>query len=182
MHAPHHVIFVYRKVLELDSKVLEIARELYEKRSLLIMGRGFNFATCLEGALKVERKGDIERKLWALGEKGREFEYQCPNFYTGCFQLENKLNSIVSENDRFHKEIYGRGFNFATCLEGAIKVERKGGIKCKLWALGEGGREVELQGALWQAIPPQHGWRVEGLTSPPRVWGYAQGQNMEGKG
>jgi glucosamine 6-phosphate synthetase-like amidotransferase/phosphosugar isomerase protein len=63
MHAPHHVIFVYRKVLELDSKVLEIARELYEKRSLLIMGRGFNFATCLEGALKVERKGDIERKL-----------------------------------------------------------------------------------------------------------------------
>jgi glutamine---fructose-6-phosphate transaminase (isomerizing) len=42
-----------RKVLELDSKVLEIAKELYEKRSLLIMGRGFNFATCLEGALKV---------------------------------------------------------------------------------------------------------------------------------
>lgn len=43
-----------RKVLELDAKVLEIARELYEKRSLLIMGRGFNFATCLEGALKVK--------------------------------------------------------------------------------------------------------------------------------
>merc|ERR1712168_1096883 len=43
-----------RTVLELDSKVLEIAKELYEKRSLLIMGRGFNFATCLEGALKVK--------------------------------------------------------------------------------------------------------------------------------
>jgi glucosamine 6-phosphate synthetase-like amidotransferase/phosphosugar isomerase protein len=54
---------VSRKVLELDSKVLEIARELYEKRSLLIMGRGFNFATCLEGALKVKRKGGIGRKL-----------------------------------------------------------------------------------------------------------------------
>merc|ERR1712121_10725 len=39
-----------RKVLELDDKVLEIAKELYEKRSLLIMGRGFNFATCLEGS------------------------------------------------------------------------------------------------------------------------------------
>jgi len=34
--------------------VLAIAKELYEKRSLLIMGRGFNFATCLEGALKVK--------------------------------------------------------------------------------------------------------------------------------
>ena len=43
-----------RKVLDLDSKVLTIAKELYEKRSLLIMGRGFNFATCLEGALKVK--------------------------------------------------------------------------------------------------------------------------------
>jgi len=43
-----------RKVLELDEKVLAIAKELYEKRSLLIMGRGFNFATCLEGALKVK--------------------------------------------------------------------------------------------------------------------------------
>ena len=43
-----------RKVLELDDKVKSVAEELYEKRSLLIMGRGFNFATCLEGALKVK--------------------------------------------------------------------------------------------------------------------------------
>merc|ERR1711921_65909 len=43
-----------RRVLEQDSKVQEIAKQLYEKRSLLIMGRGFNFATCLEGALKVK--------------------------------------------------------------------------------------------------------------------------------
>ncbi len=34
--------------------MLGIAKQLYEKRSLLIMGRGFNFATCLEGALKVK--------------------------------------------------------------------------------------------------------------------------------
>lgn len=40
-----------RKVLELDNRVLELAKELYKYKSLLIMGRGFNFATCLEGAL-----------------------------------------------------------------------------------------------------------------------------------
>lgn len=40
-----------KQVLQLDSKVLEIARDLYEKKSLLIMGRGYNFATCMEGAL-----------------------------------------------------------------------------------------------------------------------------------
>ena len=43
-----------KKVLELDERVHMIAKGLYEKRSLLIMGRGYNFATCLEGALKVK--------------------------------------------------------------------------------------------------------------------------------
>ena len=41
-------------MLALDDKVQQISEELYQKRSLLIMGRGFNFATCLEGALKVK--------------------------------------------------------------------------------------------------------------------------------
>ena len=43
-----------KEVLKEDDKVLTIAKELYEKKSLLIMGRGYNFATCLEGALKVK--------------------------------------------------------------------------------------------------------------------------------
>jgi len=43
-----------KQTLALDDKVLAIAKDLWEKKSLLIMGRGFNFATCLEGALKVK--------------------------------------------------------------------------------------------------------------------------------
>ncbi|KAH8382939.1 hypothetical protein KR009_005967 [Drosophila setifemur] len=43
-----------RTVLKLNSQVQELAKELYQHKSLLIMGRGFNFATCLEGALKVK--------------------------------------------------------------------------------------------------------------------------------
>ncbi|KAH8313362.1 hypothetical protein KR067_004922 [Drosophila pandora] len=43
-----------RTVLQLNSQVQELAKELYQHKSLLIMGRGFNFATCLEGALKVK--------------------------------------------------------------------------------------------------------------------------------
>ena len=43
-----------KEVLKEDEKVLSISKELYQKKSLLIMGRGFNFATCLEGALKVK--------------------------------------------------------------------------------------------------------------------------------
>jgi glucosamine--fructose-6-phosphate aminotransferase (isomerizing) len=40
-----------KEVLKLDLKVLEIAKDLYQQKSLLIMGRGYNFATCMEGAL-----------------------------------------------------------------------------------------------------------------------------------
>ncbi|XP_062380845.1 glutamine--fructose-6-phosphate aminotransferase [isomerizing] 2-like isoform X2 [Sardina pilchardus] len=43
-----------KTVLELDEKIKTIAKELYEQRSLLVMGRGFNYATCLEGALKIK--------------------------------------------------------------------------------------------------------------------------------
>lgn len=42
------------EVLKLDTKVQELAKDLYQHKSLLIMGRGYNFATCLEGALKVK--------------------------------------------------------------------------------------------------------------------------------
>uniref|UniRef100_A0A1I7TFB6 glutamine--fructose-6-phosphate transaminase (isomerizing) n=1 Tax=Caenorhabditis tropicalis TaxID=1561998 RepID=A0A1I7TFB6_9PELO len=43
-----------RNVLDLDQQVHEIAQKIYKEKSLLIMGRGFNFATCLEGALKIK--------------------------------------------------------------------------------------------------------------------------------
>ncbi|XP_018795123.1 PREDICTED: glutamine--fructose-6-phosphate aminotransferase [isomerizing] 1 isoform X4 [Bactrocera latifrons] len=43
-----------RQVLKLDSQVQELAKDLFQHKSLLIMGRGYNFATCLEGALKVK--------------------------------------------------------------------------------------------------------------------------------
>jgi glucosamine--fructose-6-phosphate aminotransferase (isomerizing) len=43
-----------KDVLDQDSQVKELAHNLYKKRSLLIMGRGYQFATCLEGALKVK--------------------------------------------------------------------------------------------------------------------------------
>jgi len=35
----------------MDAEVKALADELFKERSLLVMGRGYNFATCLEGAL-----------------------------------------------------------------------------------------------------------------------------------
>ncbi|XP_052770802.1 glutamine--fructose-6-phosphate aminotransferase [isomerizing] 2-like isoform X5 [Mya arenaria] len=43
-----------KEVLAMDKDILRLAKELYEQKSLLVMGRGYNFATCLEGALKIK--------------------------------------------------------------------------------------------------------------------------------
>ncbi|XP_029297941.1 glutamine--fructose-6-phosphate aminotransferase [isomerizing] 2 [Cottoperca gobio] len=43
-----------KQVLALDKKIKTIADELYEQKSLLVMGRGYHYATCLEGALKIK--------------------------------------------------------------------------------------------------------------------------------
>ena len=40
-----------KEVLKLDGKIHGLAQELYSEKSILVMGRGYNFATCLEGAL-----------------------------------------------------------------------------------------------------------------------------------
>ena len=42
-----------KQVLNCDKKIREYAEDLYKQSSLLMMGRGFNFATCLEGALVI---------------------------------------------------------------------------------------------------------------------------------
>ncbi|XP_072138643.1 glutamine--fructose-6-phosphate aminotransferase [isomerizing] 1-like isoform X2 [Mobula birostris] len=43
-----------KEVLNLDEEIQKLASELYQQKSVLIMGRGYHYATCLEGALKIK--------------------------------------------------------------------------------------------------------------------------------
>ncbi|XP_034547366.1 glutamine--fructose-6-phosphate aminotransferase [isomerizing] 1 [Notolabrus celidotus] len=43
-----------KEVLSLDDEIQRLATELYQQKSVLIMGRGYHYATCLEGALKIK--------------------------------------------------------------------------------------------------------------------------------
>ncbi|XP_062867178.1 glutamine--fructose-6-phosphate aminotransferase [isomerizing] 2 [Trichomycterus rosablanca] len=43
-----------KEVLAMDEQIKSIAEELHHQKSLLVMGRGYNYATCLEGALKIK--------------------------------------------------------------------------------------------------------------------------------
>ncbi|XP_036190175.1 glutamine--fructose-6-phosphate aminotransferase [isomerizing] 1 isoform X3 [Myotis myotis] len=40
-----------KEVLSIDDEIQKLATELYHQKSVLIMGRGYHYATCLEGAL-----------------------------------------------------------------------------------------------------------------------------------
>ena len=35
----------------MDDEIKALAQEIYQQDSLLVLGRGYNYATCLEGAL-----------------------------------------------------------------------------------------------------------------------------------
>lgn len=43
-----------REVLKLDGDMKQLAKKLMHEQSLLLFGRGYNYATALEGALKVK--------------------------------------------------------------------------------------------------------------------------------
>ncbi|KAI1715579.1 SIS domain-containing protein [Ditylenchus destructor] len=57
-----------KEALKLDQEVLDIAQKIYKEKSLLVMGRGFNFATCLEGALKIKELSYIHCEGILSGE------------------------------------------------------------------------------------------------------------------
>ncbi|GJZ93934.1 glutamine--fructose-6-phosphate aminotransferase [isomerizing] 2 [Tanacetum coccineum] len=44
-----------REVLKLDEEMKDLARSLISEQSLLMFGRGYNYATTLEGSLKVKK-------------------------------------------------------------------------------------------------------------------------------
>ncbi|KAG0049828.1 glutamine--fructose-6-phosphate transaminase (isomerizing) [Gryganskiella cystojenkinii] len=66
LHAlPGHI----KEVLAIDQELQRLAREvLHKEKSLLIMGRGFQNATCLEGALKIKEVSYMHSEGILAGE------------------------------------------------------------------------------------------------------------------
>ena len=49
-----HFLDKIKTVLQSSDYLKELALKLHQNRSILVMGRGYNYATCLEGALKIK--------------------------------------------------------------------------------------------------------------------------------
>jgi len=57
-----------RQTLALDNQMKDIADKYYKSKSLLIMGRGYQYATCLEAALKIKEISYIHCEGVMAGE------------------------------------------------------------------------------------------------------------------
>ncbi|XP_015256771.1 PREDICTED: glutamine--fructose-6-phosphate aminotransferase [isomerizing] 2-like [Cyprinodon variegatus] len=98
-----------RKVLSLDDKIKAIADELYQQRSLLVMGRGYNYATCLEGALKIKEitymhsegilAGELKHGPLALIDK--DMPVIMILMRDGCYtKCQNALQQVTARSGR----------------------------------------------------------------------------------
>ena len=57
-----------RRALDLDEKMKKLAQSLVDENSLLLFGRGYNYATALEGALKVKEVALLHSEGILAGE------------------------------------------------------------------------------------------------------------------
>ncbi|KAK2827073.1 hypothetical protein Q7C36_017999 [Tachysurus vachellii] len=98
-----------KEVLAADDEIKSIADELFEQRSLLVMGRGYNYATCLEGALKIKEITYMHSEGILAGELKHGplalIDYHMPvimvimrdSCYTKC---HNALQQVIARQGR----------------------------------------------------------------------------------
>ncbi|XP_012938215.1 glutamine--fructose-6-phosphate aminotransferase [isomerizing] 2 isoform X4 [Aplysia californica] len=98
-----------KNVLTMDDRILQLAKELHSEKSLLVMGRGFNYATCLEGALKIKEltymhsegilAGELKHGPLALVDEAMPVLMVCTrdNVFTKCV---NALQQVKARHGR----------------------------------------------------------------------------------
>ncbi|MEE6479137.1 hypothetical protein FKM82_012144 [Ascaphus truei] len=98
-----------KEVLSLDDEIQKLAVELYQQKSVLIMGRGYHYATCLEGALKIKEitymhsegilAGELKHGPLALVDKLMPviMIIMRDHTYTKC---QNALQQVVARQGR----------------------------------------------------------------------------------
>lgn len=133
-----------QQVLDTDSAMQSLAAELHTKKSLLIMGRGFNYATCLEGALKIKEltymhsegilAGELKHGPLALVDESMPIMMICTrdNVYTKCLNALEQVKArcgqpiIVGNVGDEETKQYSPKFieipHTVDCLQGILSV------------------------------------------------------------
>merc|ERR1711997_627748 len=113
-----------QKVLKQDSKIKAIASKYFsDTNSLLIMGRGYNYATCLEGSLKLKELVNMHSEAILAGE--------LKNGPLGLVDGGTPILTVVSKDATYQKcasvlqQITSRGGrSFLICDDSDIDLRR----------------------------------------------------------
>lgn len=133
-----------KQVLALDHQVLMLAKELYKQKSLLVMGRGYNYSTCLEGALKIKEltymhsegilAGELKHGPLALVDQAmpvimviaRDPVYpKCMNALQQVTARDGRPIVICEQDDKDTKELAFKSIEVphtVDCLQGILTV------------------------------------------------------------
>ena len=126
---PGHI----EQVLEQDEKVGQLAKSLYTKKSLLVMGRGYSYATCLEGALKIKELTYMHSEGILAGE--------LKHGPLALVDDEMPLILVITRDPVYTK-----------CLSGLLQVVARGGKPLLICEAGDTETQ-EMSGGSYLEIP-----------------------------
>lgn len=133
-----------QQILDMDKTIEEAATKLVKEKSLLIMGRGFNYATCLEGALKIKEltymhsegilAGELKHGPLAMVDPDMAIvmivmddpvKSKCMNAYSQVAARGGKPILICNQNDEECAKLGGVQMRIpktVDCLQGILSV------------------------------------------------------------
>lgn len=133
-----------KEVLACDHKIADLAKEIYQNKSMLVMGRGYNFATCLEGALKIKEltymhsegllAGELKHGPLALVDRLMPLIMIATRdpVYVKCINALQQVTAregrpvIICENGDVETQKYASSFvevpHTVDCLQGVLTV------------------------------------------------------------
>ncbi|KAK7111390.1 glutamine--fructose-6-phosphate aminotransferase [isomerizing] 2-like isoform X1 [Littorina saxatilis] len=121
------------EVLKIDDQIHALAQELYQQKSLLVMGRGYNYATCLEGALKIKELTYMHSEGILAGELKH-----------GPLALVDKAMPVLM--------MVTRDKVFAKCMNALQQVKARHGEPILICNTGD--TETEAQTEKFISVPP----------------------------
>lgn len=124
------------RTLETEKSIKDIASKIYEKKSLLVMGRGYHYGTCLEGALKIKEisymhcegvlSGELKHGPLALVEESMPIMF----VITKDKHYDKTLSSFEQVTAR-------KGHPIILCTEGDTRIPEKFDMKVQVPATAD---------------------------------------------
>jgi glucosamine--fructose-6-phosphate aminotransferase (isomerizing) len=142
-----------KQVLSTNSELQTLANRMHSDRSILVMGRGYNYATCLEGALKIKEITYMHSEGILAGEL-KHGPLALVDVKMPCVMIATKDSAYVKCQNALQQVVARAGRPILICEEGDEEIVNLVG-KDHLDALIPIPRTVDCLSGILTIIPLQ---------------------------